>query len=94
MIDFSIGGKLKDQVWCDVIPFDVCYILLAQPWQYDMKADMMGSGIFSRLKDGERIVLQSCRGEDSIDDVVPCATFLRVFSEFCMRLTLVILEGH
>jgi hypothetical protein len=28
-------GEYKDKVLCDVIPMDVCHILLGRPWQYD-----------------------------------------------------------
>jgi hypothetical protein len=33
-VDFQIGNY-KDQVLCDVIPMDVCHVLLGRPWQYD-----------------------------------------------------------
>ncbi|XP_059630408.1 uncharacterized protein LOC132273461 [Cornus florida] len=35
LISFSMGKNYNDQVWCDVIPMDVCHILLGRPWQYD-----------------------------------------------------------
>ena len=28
-------GDYKDKILCDVIPMDVCHILLGRPWQYD-----------------------------------------------------------
>ena len=28
-------GKYKDKIVFDVIPMDVCHILLERPWQYD-----------------------------------------------------------
>lgn len=36
-VDFHIGGY-KDKVFCDIIPMDVCHILLGRPWQYDRYA--------------------------------------------------------
>ena len=27
--------EYKDKVLCDVIPMDVCHVLLGRPWQYD-----------------------------------------------------------
>jgi hypothetical protein len=33
-VEFKIGGY-KDEVLCDVIPMDVCHVLLGRPWQYD-----------------------------------------------------------
>jgi hypothetical protein len=35
LIKFSISKAYKDEVWCDVIPMDACYMLLGRPWQYD-----------------------------------------------------------
>eukprot|EP00253_Pinus_taeda_P030671 PITA_30671 len=31
-------GKYKDKIVCDVMPMDVCHILLGRPWQYDRGA--------------------------------------------------------
>jgi hypothetical protein len=28
-------GEYKDKIICDVIPMDVCHVLLGRPWQYD-----------------------------------------------------------
>ena len=33
-VEFQIG-TYKDVVLCDIIPIDVCHILLWRPWQYD-----------------------------------------------------------
>jgi hypothetical protein len=33
-VEFKIGGY-KDDILCDVIPMDVCHILLGRPWQFD-----------------------------------------------------------
>jgi hypothetical protein len=35
LVEFKIGGY-RDDILCDVIPMDVCHILLGRPWQYDM----------------------------------------------------------
>ena len=34
LVDFKMG-EYKDKVPCDVIPMDVCHVLLGRPWQYD-----------------------------------------------------------
>jgi hypothetical protein len=34
LVDFKIGGY-NDKILCDVIPMDVCHVLLGRPWQYD-----------------------------------------------------------
>ncbi|RVW59597.1 hypothetical protein CK203_107447 [Vitis vinifera] len=31
----SIGKNYKDEVWYDVVPMDVCHLLLGCPWKYD-----------------------------------------------------------
>ena len=35
-VEFHIG-KYQDKVVCDIMPMDVCHILLGRPWQYDRK---------------------------------------------------------
>ena len=37
MISFSIG-EYSDEILCDVVPMQVCHILLGRPWQYDRYA--------------------------------------------------------
>ena len=58
LIDFSIGKKYQDQVWCDVIPMDACHLLLGRPWQYDRNAilDCL-KNTYSFEKDGVKIIL-------------------------------------
>jgi hypothetical protein len=34
LVEFKIGGY-RDEILCDVIPMDVCHLLLGRPWQYD-----------------------------------------------------------
>jgi hypothetical protein len=34
LVEIKIGGY-KDEILCDVIPMDVCHILLGIPWQFD-----------------------------------------------------------
>jgi hypothetical protein len=34
LVEFKIGGY-KDEILCDVIPMDVCHLLLGRPCQYD-----------------------------------------------------------
>jgi hypothetical protein len=37
LVEFKIGGY-NDKILCDVIPMDVCHLLLGRPWQYDRNA--------------------------------------------------------
>jgi hypothetical protein len=34
LVEFKIGGY-RDEILCDVIPMDVCHVLLGRPWMYD-----------------------------------------------------------
>ena len=34
LIEFKIGGY-RDEILCDVIPMDVCHVLLGRPWNFD-----------------------------------------------------------
>jgi hypothetical protein len=34
LVNFKMG-EYRDEILCDVIPMDVCHILLGRPWQYD-----------------------------------------------------------
>ncbi|XP_076909541.1 uncharacterized protein LOC143566842 [Bidens hawaiensis] len=38
LVQFSIGNKYSDEIWCEVLPMDACHILLGRPWQYDRRA--------------------------------------------------------
>jgi hypothetical protein len=37
LVNFKIGGY-RDEILCDVIPMDVCHVLLGRPWKYDRNA--------------------------------------------------------
>jgi hypothetical protein len=45
-VEFKIGGY-KDEILCDVIPMDVCHVLLGRPWKYDRNV----------IHDGEKILI-------------------------------------
>jgi hypothetical protein len=34
LVNYKIRGY-RDEIICDVIPMDVCHILLGRPWQFD-----------------------------------------------------------
>jgi hypothetical protein len=41
-VEFKIGGY-KDEIMCDVIPMDVCHVLLGRLWRYDRNVIHDGS---------------------------------------------------
>ncbi|GMQ06608.1 hypothetical protein CsSME_00051130 [Camellia sinensis var. sinensis] len=38
LIAFFIRKKYFDEVWYDVMPMNVCHVLLGYPWQYDRQS--------------------------------------------------------
>jgi hypothetical protein len=47
-------GNYRDEVLCDVIPMDVCHVLLGRPWQYDRHVVHDGRmNTYTLEKDGE-----------------------------------------
>lgn len=37
LIQFSVGKIYHDEVWCDVVPLQVCYIFKGRHWHFDSK---------------------------------------------------------
>ena len=65
-VEFQIG-TYKDVVLCDIIPMDVCHILLRSPWKYDIEVVHDGrKNTYSLEKDGKRHTLSPLE-----DEVVP-----------------------
>ncbi len=51
-VEFQIC-RYKDKVVCDIMPMDVCHILLGKPWQYDRKVVHDGlKNCYKFVKDG------------------------------------------
>ena len=64
-VEFWIG-KYQDKVVCDVMPMDVCHILLGRPWQYDIEAIHHGwRNCYNFKKDGIRHTLLPLQEEQS-----------------------------
>ena len=53
MVSFSIQKKYEDMVSCDVVPMDVCHLLLGRSWQYDRDTSHNGKNNTYSLK-GQR----------------------------------------
>ena len=57
VVDFQIG-PYKDKILCDVMPMDVCHILLGRPWKFDKRVTHDGrSDCHSFEQNGIRHVL-------------------------------------
>jgi hypothetical protein len=58
MVPFSIRKKYEDVVSCDVVPMDVCHLLLGRPWQYDRDTCHNGrNNTYSLKLKGKKITL-------------------------------------
>ncbi|XP_076938140.1 uncharacterized protein LOC143606166 [Bidens hawaiensis] len=78
LVQFSISNKYSDEIWCEVLPMDVCHILLGRPWQYDRRAKHDGfRNTYIFKKDGVNITLAPCdpRQEGSESMLVTKAEF-------------------
>ena len=63
-VEFHIG-TYKDEILCDIIPMDVCHILLGRPWQYDRKVVHDGrKNTYSLEKDGNNHTLLPLKDEE------------------------------
>ena len=55
-LEFHIG-TYKDEILCDIMPMDVCHILLGRAWKYDRKFVHDGrKNTYSLEKDGRYIL--------------------------------------
>eukprot|EP00253_Pinus_taeda_P033085 PITA_33085 len=62
-VEFQIG-RYKDKIICDIMPMDVCHILLGRPWQYDRKVTHDGvMNCYKFEKDGVRHTLVPIKEE-------------------------------
>jgi hypothetical protein len=56
-VEFNIDSY-KDEVLCDVIPMDVCHVLLERPWKYDKNVIRdRRNNIYTLEKNGSRHML-------------------------------------
>eukprot|EP00253_Pinus_taeda_P001971 PITA_01971 len=66
-VEFHIG-KYQDKVVCDIMPMDVCHILLGRPWQYDRKVTHDGkTNCYKFVKDGVKHTLVPIKEEDTAE---------------------------
>jgi hypothetical protein len=64
LVEFKIGGY-KDEILCDVIPMDVCHILLGRPWKYDRNVIHDGrKNTYTLEKNGRTHMLLSIKDKE------------------------------
>jgi hypothetical protein len=67
---FTVGDYV-DEVECDVLPLEVCGLLLGRPWQYDRNAIHAGrANTYSFMHDGKQRTLKPMRDDQIKSDVV------------------------
>jgi hypothetical protein len=70
-VEFQIGSY-KDEILCDVMPMDVCHVLLGRPWKYDRKAIHDGrKNTYTLEKNGHKHVLLPLKDEGTKEEVGP-----------------------
>eukprot|EP00253_Pinus_taeda_P019899 PITA_19899 len=66
-VEFQIG-KYKDKILCDVMPMDVCHLLLGRPWQFDRSAVHGGkTNCYKFVKDGIKHMLAPIKEETTAE---------------------------
>eukprot|EP00253_Pinus_taeda_P034054 PITA_34054 len=66
-VEFQIG-RYKDRVVCDIMPMDVCHILLGKPWYYDRKVVHDGlTSCYKFVKDGIKHTLMPIKEEGTAE---------------------------
>eukprot|EP00253_Pinus_taeda_P004110 PITA_04110 len=66
-VEFQIG-KYKDKILCDVMPMDVCHLLLGRPWQFDRSAVHDGkTNCYKFVKDGIKHTLVPIKEENTAE---------------------------
>jgi len=66
-VEFHIG-RYKHKVVSDIMPMDVCHILLGRPWKYDWKVVHDGkTNCYKFVKDGIKQTLVSIKEEETIE---------------------------
>ena len=69
-VEFQIG-TYKDHGLCDVMPMDVCHVLLGRPWKFDKKVIYDGrENIFTFEKHGMRHTLLPLKDEKPEEHVI------------------------
>jgi hypothetical protein len=83
LVNFSIGEKYRDEVWCDVVPMDACHLLLGMPWQFDRKVHHDGfKNTYSFELNGVKITLGPSRMKIKSKSSLKDSTFILSKSEF------------
>jgi hypothetical protein len=76
LVEFKIGGY-RDEVLCDVIPMDVCHILLGRPWQFDRNVIHDGRmNTYTLEKNGRTHMLMSIEEKKVKEEAITIILFM------------------
>ncbi|XP_059068531.1 uncharacterized protein LOC131859036 [Cryptomeria japonica] len=65
-VEFKIGSY-EDKILCDIVPIDVCHLLLGKPWQYDREAQHDGkNNVYVIKKGGVSYTLTPLKEDESV----------------------------
>ncbi|GJX67976.1 putative nucleotidyltransferase, ribonuclease H [Tanacetum coccineum] len=68
LVNFFIGEKYRDEVWCDVVPMDACHLLLGRTWQFDRQTVHDGlKNTYAFVMNGVKIVLGPSKLKATVD---------------------------
>ena len=68
-VPFTVGDYV-DEVECDVLPLEVCGLLLGRPWQYDCNVTHAGrANTYSFMHDGKQQILKPMKDDQIKSDV-------------------------
>ena len=58
-------GSYQDEVLCDIIPMDICHMLLGRPWQFDRHVVHDGrENTYTLTKDGVKHKLKPLKEKE------------------------------
>jgi hypothetical protein len=83
LVNFSIGEKYRDEVWCDVVPMDAYHLLFGRYWQFDRKVHHDGfKNTYSFELNGVKITLGPSRMKIKSKPALKDSNFILSKSEF------------
>ena len=84
-VEFQVGNY-KDKVICDIMPMDVCHILLCKPWKFDRHViHDVRSNCYKFKKDGTKNILFSLQEGGATELDIP-KTLLLSGKEFLQQI--------
>jgi hypothetical protein len=74
LVPFTVGDYV-DEGECDVLPLEVCGLLLGCPWQYDRNVTHAGrANTYSFVHDGKHRTLKPMQDEYCLPDLSRCTS--------------------